>query len=154
MEVPQEALPFFEIKDAVLLNEQRALMMFPFVKNGVLSRGRVAELLGMNKFDLISIYQRFGMPFIDSPIEDLEEDIANCEMARRVASGEPVMDFSACSKVSSDFFFKKPFFVRNTKVSRTSSAETFGRHFFAISPGVAPGIMGASSRSTGFFQLS
>ena len=81
MEVPQEALPFFEIKDAVLLNEQRALMMFPFVKNGVLSRGRVAELLGMNKFDLISIYQRFGMPFIDSPIEDLEEDIANCEMA-------------------------------------------------------------------------
>ena len=30
MEVPQEALPFFEIKDAVLLNEQRALMMLLF----------------------------------------------------------------------------------------------------------------------------
>ena len=81
MEVSQDALPFFSTKDESLLLEQKALMMFPFVKNGVLSRGRVAELLGVNKFEIISLYQRFGMPFIDTPIDDLEEDIANCEKA-------------------------------------------------------------------------
>lgn len=56
-----------------------ALLMFPQIKNGTLSHGKVAELLGVNKFDLISWYDDLGLPYFDVTPEEVEEDVETLE---------------------------------------------------------------------------
>ena len=78
IKMPEQAVQYVENSDETMMNEQRALMMYPYIKNGVLSHGRVAELLGMNKFELVAIYERFGIPFISMSWNDVEADVKNC----------------------------------------------------------------------------
>lgn len=54
-----------------------ALLMYPQIKNGTLSHGKVAELLGVNKYDLIDWYDELGFPYYDISSEDVEKDVQN-----------------------------------------------------------------------------
>lgn len=56
-----------------------ALLMYPQIKNGTLSHGKVAELLGVNKYDLIDWYDELGFPYYDISSEDVEKDVQNIE---------------------------------------------------------------------------
>ena len=56
-----------------------ALLMYPKIKNGTLSHGKVAELLGINKYDLIDWYDELGFPYFDISTEDVEKDIQSID---------------------------------------------------------------------------
>jgi hypothetical protein len=56
-----------------------ALLMYPQIKNGTLSHGKVAELLGINKYDLIDWYDELGFPYFDISTEDVENDIQSID---------------------------------------------------------------------------
>lgn len=56
-----------------------ALLMYPQIKNGTLSHGKVAELLGVNKYDLIDWYDELGIPYYNISPEDVEKDMQNIE---------------------------------------------------------------------------
>lgn len=77
LKIPKAAAVYFADDDESLSNERKALLMYPYIKNGVLSHGRVAELLGMNKFELISIYERLGLPYLQMSWAEVEDDIQN-----------------------------------------------------------------------------
>ena len=58
---------------------QRALLLHPFIKNLTISHGRAAEILGISKLDLIDLYAKEGIPYIDMPWSEVEEDVVTYE---------------------------------------------------------------------------
>ncbi|MBO4438925.1 MAG: UPF0175 family protein [Spirochaetaceae bacterium] len=58
---------------------QRALLLHPFIKNLTISHGRAAEILGISKLDLIDLYAKEGIPYIDMSWSEVEEDVATYE---------------------------------------------------------------------------
>ena len=58
---------------------QRALLLHPFIKNLTISHGRAAEILGISKLDLIDLYAKEGIQYIDMSWSEVEEDVATYE---------------------------------------------------------------------------
>ncbi len=67
------------VKDYVLdetTEEMRnALLLYPSIANNTISHGRAAELLGMHKMELIELYSKLGIPYLDMTDEEFEEEI-------------------------------------------------------------------------------
>ena len=72
--VPEQMLAFLqpETEQEELL--RNAMIMFPYIKNGEISHGRAAEILGMKKWDLIELYNHLGFPYL-SNVSDFEDDL-------------------------------------------------------------------------------
>lgn len=64
---------------------RKALLLYPSIANNTISHGRAAELLGMNKMDLIEMYSRLGIPYLDMTDEEFEEEI---QTVKRLAAIE------------------------------------------------------------------
>lgn len=64
---------------------RKALLLYPSIANNTISHGRAAELLGMNKMDLIEMYIRLGIPYLDMTDEEFEEEI---QTVKRLAAIE------------------------------------------------------------------
>ena len=54
-----------------------AMLLLPLIKNEDISYGKAAEILGINRLDLIDYYGRLGVNYIDYDIEGVEEDVKN-----------------------------------------------------------------------------
>ena len=54
---------------------RNALLLYPSIANNTISHGRAAELLGMHKMELIELYSRLGIPYIEMPDEEFEEEV-------------------------------------------------------------------------------
>ena len=67
------------VKDYVLdetTEEMRnALLLYPSIANHTISHGRAAELLGMKKMELIKLYSKIGISYLDMTDEEFEEEI-------------------------------------------------------------------------------
>lgn len=55
--------------------ERNVLLLYPYILNQIISHGRAAEILGMHKMELIELYSRLGIPYIDMTDEEFEEEI-------------------------------------------------------------------------------
>ncbi len=55
--------------------ERKALTVYLHIKNGMISHGRVAEMFGIRKDELIELYGNLGMAYFDMDIEEVEEEI-------------------------------------------------------------------------------
>lgn len=74
IKVPEEMAPYIEPEtesDCILRN---AMIMYPYIKNGVISHGRAAEVIGIRKWDLITIYDNMGLPYLSS-VSDYKDDL-------------------------------------------------------------------------------
>ncbi|EFU77327.1 hypothetical protein [Lachnoanaerobaculum saburreum] len=54
---------------------RNALLLYPYIYNQTISHGRAAEILGVSKSDLITIYDKLGYSYYDLIQDDLEDDI-------------------------------------------------------------------------------
>lgn len=54
---------------------RNALLLYPSIANNTISHGRAAELLGMRKMELIELYGRLGIPYLDMTDEEFDEEI-------------------------------------------------------------------------------
>lgn len=54
---------------------RNALLLYPSIANQTISHGRAAELLGMHKTELIALYSRMGIPYLDMTDDEFEEEI-------------------------------------------------------------------------------
>ena len=54
---------------------RNALLLYPSIANNTISHGRAAELLGMHKMELIELYSRMGIPYIEMTDEEFKEEI-------------------------------------------------------------------------------
>ena len=78
IKVPEQMLAYLQPETNQEELQRNAMIMYPYIKNGVLSHGRVAQILGMKKWDLIELYNRFGFPYLSS-ISDFEDDLKTVE---------------------------------------------------------------------------
>ena len=79
IEVPAgiEQYTVLEDKDEQL--KRNAMLVYPYIQNGTISYGKAAELLGIYKMDLITLYGSMGIAYFDESREKLEADLMALE---------------------------------------------------------------------------
>lgn len=73
--VPEAMTPFILLADDDLQLKQNAMLLYPYIQNGAISHGKAAEILGMQKMDLIALYGMLGLSYFQQTQEELEEDL-------------------------------------------------------------------------------
>lgn len=73
--VPETLVDYMGLDDINSERLRNAMIVYPYVKNGTISHGKAAELLGMNKMELIQLYGSIGLPYFDETPEELEEEL-------------------------------------------------------------------------------
>ena len=79
MEKPEKLVPFAMPSRKEDQLERNAIILYPYIRKGTISHGRAAEILGIFKMDLITLYGKFGLPYIEMSDEEIEEEL---EMVR------------------------------------------------------------------------
>lgn len=82
IDVPEEIVPYTVLEDREAQTTRNAMLVYPFIKNGIMSHGRAAEMLGLPKMELIALYGKLGLPYFDETEEELEEDLAVLKKVR------------------------------------------------------------------------
>ena len=54
---------------------RNALLLYPYILNQTISHGRVAEILGTRKTELIDLYDRLGYSYFDMTMDDLDDEL-------------------------------------------------------------------------------
>lgn len=54
--------------------ERNAMLPYPYILKQVISHGRAAEILGIRKNDLIDIYDKMGVSYLDQTMDDLDTE--------------------------------------------------------------------------------
>lgn len=80
--IPKDMKPFVITKDADIQLKRNALLLYPYIENNTISHGKAAELLGMHKLDLITLYGKMGLPYFDMDVEEVEEDARTIKKLR------------------------------------------------------------------------
>ena len=75
MDVPKEMLPFIEMENTDMKLKRSALLLHLYVNNQTISHCKAAELLGVNKLDLIELYSELGLSYFDFKMEELDGDV-------------------------------------------------------------------------------
>lgn len=82
--MPKDMLPYFETDHSELSFDQSAMLLYPLIKNCVISHGRAAEILGVPKWNLIEFYDAMGLPYLNQTIDDLHDEIAGFARLREI----------------------------------------------------------------------
>lgn len=83
MRMPKALAQLMEHSDPDMEFERNAMMLYPYVQNLTISHGRAAEILGVNKLDLIAFYCELGLPYLNQSVSDLEEELSAFHRSRR-----------------------------------------------------------------------
>ena len=83
--VPEEMTPYLLSEDIERSFERNAMLLYPFIKNTIISHGRAAEILGVRKWDLIEYYNSLGIPYLNQSKNEILSDVAAFDrvMAKR-----------------------------------------------------------------------
>ncbi len=74
IKVPEQMVIYLHPETKQEELERNAMIMYPYIKNGILSHGRVAQILGIKKWDLIELYDKLGFPYLNN-VSDYEDDL-------------------------------------------------------------------------------
>lgn len=55
---------------------RNAMVLYPYINNLTISHGKAAEILGIRKYELIEIYDKLGLPYLDQDIEEIEQEVS------------------------------------------------------------------------------
>ena len=75
MELPDEMISFVTPQDKEEQLVRNAMMLYPYIQQGRISHGRAAEILGIFKMDLITLYGKMDMSYIEMSDEEIEEEL-------------------------------------------------------------------------------
>ena len=84
MEIPDEMLEFAmpsNKDDQLRIN---AMILYPYIQQGIISHGRAAEILGIFKMDLITLYGKMGLSYIEMSEDEIEEELATVNYLKEV----------------------------------------------------------------------
>lgn len=84
MEMPDEMIEF-----AVPANKDErlkinAMILYPYIQQGMISHGRAAEILGMFKIDLITLYGKMGLSYVEMSEDEIEEELETVKYLKEV----------------------------------------------------------------------
>ena len=82
IEIPEEVVTFVNKPDKEAVQKRNAMLLYPYIQDGTISHGRAADMLGMYKIDLITLYGKMGLPYLEGTREELEGDLATLKKLR------------------------------------------------------------------------
>ncbi len=83
IKVPEQMVIYLHPETKQEELERNAMIMYPYIKNGILSHGRVAQILGVKKWDLIELYDRLGFPYLNN-VSDYEDDLRTVDELKEI----------------------------------------------------------------------
>ena len=84
VEIPEEMASLVLSANKEEQLKRHAMMLYPYVHDGIISHGRAAEMLGIYKIDLITLYGRLGIPYIEMTDEEIEEELSTVQSLKEV----------------------------------------------------------------------
>ena len=76
IKVPDEMVNYLYPKSPEDEIKRNALIMYQFIFNKTISYGRAAEILGIPKWDLIELYDNYGLAYLSIDKAEIDEEIA------------------------------------------------------------------------------
>ena len=74
IEVPEEIVPYTVLEDKEAQLTRNAMLVYPYIKKGIISHGKAAEMLEIHKIDLIQLYGKLGIPYFDETEDEPQLD--------------------------------------------------------------------------------
>lgn len=84
MEMPEAMVAYAVTKDKESQLMRNAMILYPYIHDGVISHGKAAEILGVYKMDLITLYGKLGLPYIEMTDEEIEEELSTVNYLKEV----------------------------------------------------------------------
>lgn len=84
LEMPEAMVTYVMPKDKDAQLMRNAMILYPYIHDGVISHGKAAEILGIYKLDLITLYGKLGLPYIQMTDEEIEEEISTVDYLKEV----------------------------------------------------------------------
>ncbi|MBW8050962.1 MAG: UPF0175 family protein [Cytophagales bacterium] len=81
IELPASLLSVFSKKHISPSRKVKELTILELYREGEISSGKAADLLGMDRFEFIRYASRLGIPFLDITNDELDSDIKNVKTA-------------------------------------------------------------------------
>ena len=75
IEIPDTIAEYTLVEYENEILTRNAMILYPYIKREIISHGKAAELLGIHKTDLISLYSNLGIPYLNQTKEELESDV-------------------------------------------------------------------------------
>ncbi len=73
LKIPAEAKTY--VMNATTEQMRCALLLYPSIADDTISHGKAAELLGMQKTELIELYGSLGIPYLDMTDEEFDNEV-------------------------------------------------------------------------------
>ena len=86
IKIPKEMLVYLAIDDDRTELQRNAMMLYSYIKNLTISHGRAAEILGISKWELITLYDNIGLAYLDQDISDIMADVRTYKMLKESIS--------------------------------------------------------------------
>ena len=74
--IPESIAEYAMPKDEREILIRNAMILYPYIKNEVISHGKAAQLLNIHKMDLIALYSTLGIPYLGQTKEELKSDLS------------------------------------------------------------------------------
>lgn len=84
MEMPEAMVTYAVTKDEESQLVRNAMILYPYIHDRVISHGKAAEILGVYKMDLITLYGKLGLPYIEFTDEEIEEELSTVKYLKEV----------------------------------------------------------------------
>lgn len=84
IDVPKDIVQFTVLRDKDSQLKRNAMLVYPYIQDGTVSHGKAAEMLGIHKMDLIELYGKMGLPYLNENEEELKEDLLVLKQLRGV----------------------------------------------------------------------
>ena len=75
IKVPKDMVIFMSSHNPREEVRRNAMLLYPYIKDLTISHGRAAEIIGISRLDLISLYNEMGLPYLDMDISEVEEEL-------------------------------------------------------------------------------
>lgn len=84
MEMPDEMVEFAMPSNKDEQLKINAMILYPYIQQGMISHGKAAEILGIFKIDLITLYGKMGLSYIDMSEDEIEEELKMVKYLKEV----------------------------------------------------------------------
>lgn len=74
--VPEGMTSYIITNDSKSELVRNAMVLYPYINNLTISHGKAAEILGIRKYELIELYDKLGMPYLDQDIAEVEQEVS------------------------------------------------------------------------------
>lgn len=73
--IPKEMSVYLTIDEDRTELQRNAMMLYSYIKNLTISHGRAAEILGISKWELITLYDTMGLAYLDQDVSEVMDDM-------------------------------------------------------------------------------